>query len=85
LRFPGHLPGEDIEMETYPKGPSIRKIASYSNKDQTVIFTVSRRSGGIGRSDYLITGTNGFTATCQTQDKAIEAAKAALARIAKNG
>jgi hypothetical protein len=72
-------------MQTYPSGVSIKAIASYSDPESGIIITVARRRGGIGRPDYLITGTNNFTATRQTQDKAIEAALAELARISENG
>jgi hypothetical protein len=72
-------------METYPGGVSIKAIASYSDPKSGVIITVARRRGGIGRPDYLITGTNGFATTRQTQDKAIEATLAELARISENG
>jgi hypothetical protein len=68
-------------MITYPKGVKTKRIATYRDEEAGVSIIVSRRTGGIGIPDYLVAGTNGFTATRKTQDKAIEAALTELARI----
>jgi len=68
-------------MQTYPSSVTIKTIVTYYGEVSGVTITVSKRSGGIGRDDYLVAGTNGFTATCRTEDQAIEAARRELARL----
>ena len=69
-------------MKTYPSGVKIEPVATYYSEETGVTITVSKRSGGIGRPDYLVAGPGGFSATCQTLDKATETALRELARLA---
>jgi hypothetical protein len=73
--------GGGLEMITYPKGVTIKKIVTYYDEDIGVSVIVSKRSGGIGAPDYLITSTKGFTATRKTREKAIRAARKEMARL----
>ncbi len=68
-------------MKTYPSGVTIKRIVTYHDEDLGVSITVSKRSGGIGADDYLVTGPTGFTATRKTKTEAIRAARAEMARL----
>jgi hypothetical protein len=68
-------------MQTYPSSVTIKPIANYYGEVSGVTITVSKRSGGIGRDDYLVAATSGFFATRRTRERAIQTATCELAQL----